>query len=33
MEAAIVDVDELFNSIWWESWVPFSFNKMSFTYT
>jgi hypothetical protein len=23
MEAAIVDVDELIDSIWWEIWVPF----------
>jgi hypothetical protein len=25
MEAAIVYVDELIDSIWWEIWVPFSF--------
>ena len=30
MEAAIVDVDELFNSIWWETWVPFYY--MSYTF-
>jgi hypothetical protein len=31
MEAAIVDVDELIDSIWWEIWVPFYY--MSYTFT